>query len=74
MSHTQKALNNLPSYAKRHVDGLKIEYRNACIKPSIMANNKYIIRRGAIEYLTALWHAGMITETEKRLIITYITL
>ena len=67
MGYTQKTLDKLPENVRNHIEVLKRNYNH----PQL---NKDQIRIASGSYCLALYHVGLVTETEKRLLHIYITL
>lgn len=67
MGFTQKTLDKLPENIRSHIEGLKCCYNH----PDLIKDD---IRLASGSYCLALYHVGLVTETEKRLLHTYITL
>lgn len=66
MGYTQKALDKLPENVRNHIEVLKRNYNHPRLKDQI--------RIASGSYCLALYHVGLVTETEKRLLHIYITL
>ena len=65
MSATRKVLNKMPENVRLHVEWLKNQYRK---------EHKDIFRSASGSYVRGLQDAGLISDLERRLLFSYITL